>query len=237
MIINKIFNGISDEEVHSEFLKFGKGIFKNKYMISAKKQKDLWNIKTGAEFANSLVRIMAEKIGINKIMINGVIVSTLKLKEEPEFFKILANCEVKQFMGIKQFKINQELSGKEIIELMNKFPRAFFALTFKTSDSELKVKPKAPKSAKPSTSAEKEVKIDFCSLKTSNKEIVKELFFDIGDFNEIRISHTLKIDDIIYPKNEKDPIKVRELSQRKGILVREIEIDGQKKVVEKAFLA
>jgi len=237
MIIKKIFDGECDEEVHNEFLKFGRGIFKNKYLISAKKQKDSWNIKTGPEFANSLVRIMAEKLGNSKTQITGVIVSTLKLKEEPEFSKILTNCEVKQFMGIKQFKISQELSGNELTELLNKFPRAFFALSFKTSDSELKIKPKAPKSAKPSTATDKEPKIDFCSLKTTDKAITKELFFDVGDFKEIRINHTLKIDDIIYPKNEKDPIKVRELSKRKGILIRNIEADSKKTSSEKEFLA
>ena len=45
MIIKKIFNGILDEAVHSDFLKFGKGEFKDKYLISGKKQADKWTIR------------------------------------------------------------------------------------------------------------------------------------------------------------------------------------------------
>jgi hypothetical protein len=41
--------------------------------------------------------------------------------------------------------------------------RGLFCSDFSLPDYELKIKPKAPKSAKPSTSGEKEAKADFCS--------------------------------------------------------------------------
>ena len=40
MIIKKIFDGQPDEEVHSDFLKFGKGEYRNKFLVEAKRQKD-----------------------------------------------------------------------------------------------------------------------------------------------------------------------------------------------------
>ena len=55
-VLKKIFSEQSDEEVHNEFIKFGKGVFENRYLLEAKKQKDKWAIKTSAEFSNFLVR-------------------------------------------------------------------------------------------------------------------------------------------------------------------------------------
>lgn len=234
--IRKIFSGQIDEEVHSEFVKFGKGVFENKYLIEAKKRKDKWSIKTGAEFANYLVRKCLEGIS-GKVKATGVIVSTFNIRDGMGGFVFSPEEEVKQFMGIKQLKVDSEIEVQRIMEVMNKFPRAFFALSFAHYGNELKIKPKAPKSAKPPTKSESEPKINFCSLKTDNKEIIDDLFFDYPDFNEILIKHTLKIDEIILPKNEKEPIKMRELSKRKGIVKRIVKVDGSEKVSEKGFEA
>ena len=58
-------------------------------------------------------------------------------------------------------------------------------LLFKTNNSELKIKGKAPKSGKPGKKGDDEApKADFCSLKTSDREIMKDLFFDLHDFSE-----------------------------------------------------
>jgi len=222
MFIKDIFEKGESEELHNEFLKYGRGMFKDKYMIAAKKQKEIYSIKTSSEFANTLVKICLAEVK-DKINMTGVIVATFDITKEAKF----PITGMKQFMGIKQFSVNAEINKKDLLEFIAKFPRVFYALSFKTEGSELKIKAKAPKSAKPSTS-DKEVKIDFCSLKTTNKEIIKELFFDLTDFNELRVSHTVNISNIIYPKDEKDPIKVRENSIREGKITRIIEQDSKK---------
>ena len=164
-------------------------------------------------------------------------VSTFDIKKDIKF----EISKQKQFMGVKQVGIDSEVLATDIIDLMNKYPRVFFALSFSTPDFELKIKAKAPKSAKPSTKTpDGGKKADFCSLKTTDRDILGELFFDLQNFQnfkEIKIRHTLKIQDIIYPKGEKDPIQVREKSKRKGILVRSIDIDGNKQVKEASFEA
>lgn len=231
-VLKKIFSGKSDEEVHSDFLKFGRGEFKNKYLIEAKKQKDKWSIKTGPEFANFLVRRCLEESS-GKIAIKGVIVATFDISKDAGF----ETNGIKQFMGVKQVIVNSEIEPGKVISLMNRYPRAFFALSFATSQSELKIKPKAPKGAKPSAKGEKEPKAGFCSLKTSDRKTVDELFFDFPDFKEIRINHTLKINEIIIPKNESDPVRMRENSKRKGIIERKIVVDGSEKVKEQPFEA
>lgn len=230
--IRKIFSEKVDEEVHREFVKFSKGIFENRYLIEAKKQKDRWSIKTGAEFANYFVRKCLEKVS-GKVSVKGVIVATFDIVKDAGF-EIKG---IKQFMGIKQAVVDGEIEAGKIISLMNRQPKAFYALSFSTSDGELKIKPKAPKSAKPSTKGEGEIKIDFCSLKTSDKKIVDDLLFDFPNFEEIQIRHTLMINEIILPKNEKDPVKMRELSKRKGVVKRIARIDDAEKVSEKEFEA
>jgi hypothetical protein len=230
MFIRDIFMGkYNEEEVHNEFIKFSRGEFKSKYLITGKKAADKWVIKTGPEFVNAVVKLCLDKAP-EKVRMTGVIVSTTKI--DAPFI-----LGMKQFMGIKQHKVDGEIDKKDIIDMIRNNPRVFYALSFSTPSCELKVKAKAPKSAKPSTSG-KEPAADFCSLKTTDKDIVDELFFDDPGFNEISINHTVKITDTIYPKEfmKMKPEEVREQSKRKGILVRNLEVDGKKKVSEAHFL-
>jgi hypothetical protein len=110
-------------------------------------------------------------------------------------------------------------------------------LTFSTPNSELKVKAKAPKSAKPSSGGDKEPAAEFLSVKTTNKEIADDLLFGIGEFKEVTIKHTLNIKEIEIPKNEKDPLKMRENAIRKGTIKRIMKIDGNQSEKEVAFEA
>ena len=227
--MKRIFSGNGDNDIHNEFIKFSRGVFENRYLIEGKKQKDKWNIKTGNEFANFLVRKCLEKIN-GEINIGGIIVYTGSLGDS----KIPIE-KMKQFMGIKQYVIHTTAKAPDIIELMNKYPKAFYALSFKFDDSELKIKAKVPKSAKPSNKGEKEVKADFCSLKTSDKSIIDDLFFDFPNFNEIKVRHILQITEVIIPKSIDDPVKMRELSKRKGKIIRETNVDGRIEKKETEF--
>jgi len=230
-ILNQIFSGKVDETGHVEFIKYGKGRFINKYLISAKKQKDRWAIKTGSEFANFLVRKCLEKVS-KDIKVKGVIVATFDVASEAGF----PIERIKQFMGIKQAVINTEVSPKRIISLMDKFPKAFFALSFSTDICDLKIKAKAPKSAKPAAGGEKPPAPDFCSLKTTDKSIAEDLFFDIPEFKQVEIRHEILINRILLPKSESDPAKMRELAKKEGKIVRKATVDGKEKVSEKEFL-
>ncbi len=231
MIIKKVFNKEFDEEVHSDFLKFGKGEFQDKYLIESKKQKDKWVIKTGPEWANHLVKRVLQNVS-GTIKISGVIVSTLEME-------IPFSDGKKQFMGIKQYKVNTEVDSQEILSMMGKYPRAFFALTFSVNGHDLKIKPKAPKSAKPAAGGDKGAKAEFCSLKTSDVSIVKDIFFDFPEFKEISIRHTIKVDSMVYPEGFQimKPEELRLKCKRKGIVVRNVLIDGRNEVREAEFEA
>jgi hypothetical protein len=233
MFIKKIFEDSVDLSVHLQFQKFSKGNFKNRAMIKASNSKGKYSISTTAEYANEFVRTLAEKIMNNKIHVSGAVITTLDLTGKLDF------KDKKQFMGVKQYIMDSDLSGNEILDLCNTFPLAFMALSFKFGNYELKIKAKAPKSAKPSTKGESTPKIDFCKLITTDKNLIKNLLFDINldSFKKVEITHEFVINDLILPKNETDFAKIREMAKRKGKIIRKINLDGKEIVKEKEFEA
>lgn len=219
--IKKIFDKKSDDLVHAQFQKFSKGEFINRALIRVKNSKGKYSIVTSAEFANGLVRLVAEKLGSGKTNVTGAIVSTSDLKEKLDF------KEIKQFQGVKRYLIDKEMSGEEIIQLLEEFPKTFFALTFNADEkTKLKIKPKAPTSGKPGK-AKEGPKADFCTLKTIDKEIAQDFIFEKSDFKLAEINHTYFVEQIIPPKGEKDYSKIREMAKRKGKIVRKAIIDEQ----------
>ncbi|MFA6023222.1 MAG: hypothetical protein WC781_03985 [Candidatus Pacearchaeota archaeon] len=219
--IKKIFEGRVDNSVHIQFQKFSRGEFRDRAMINASKSKDKYSIATTYEYAVEFVRSVAEKIlAGQKVKVTGVVVSTRDLKGELNFKSI------KQFMGIKQYILDDLMSKEDILKLCDKFPNSFLGLSFSVGDTELKIKPKAPKSAKPSTS-DKGPSVDFCKLKTNDLNLVKSILFDVEDFKKVQISHEFLITDIEIPKNESDPAKMREMAIRKGKIVRHLNLDGK----------
>ena len=232
MIVKNIFEGVSDNEMHVNFLKFGRGEYENRYLIEGKKQAKKWAVKTSAEYANFLVRRCLEKIN-GRVEIKGVIISTSDLKDKIDF----EIKKVSNFQGVKKNIIDTEIEPSQVLELIDKYPKVFFALSFSGEDFVLKIKPKAPKSGKPGKDNEKPV-VDFCSLKTNDKSIIDELFFDIDNFKEVFINHTINVTDIIYPNNmgELKPTEIRELSKRKGVIKRVADVDGAEKISEAEFV-
>ena len=229
--IKKIFENEVDEKVHVQFQKFSKGEFRNKAVIKAKRTKEKYTINTTYEFANEIVKIVAEKLADSKTKVTGVIISTQDLSGELEF------KNKKQFQGVKKYIIEQEMSGNEISDILKKFPKAFFALSFKSDDTEIKIKPKMPKSGKPSKKAGEIPKPDFCKLMTTDEKLGKSFVFEKPDFKEAEISHDFIIKELILPKGENDYSKIREMAKRKGAIIRKANIDGKKTTSEKEFEA
>jgi hypothetical protein len=233
--IKKIFDGQIDDSVHLQFQKFSKGEFRNRAMIRVKNRGGKSTINTSAEFANELVRVMAEKLGEQKAQITGAIVSTSDLTGELDF------KEKKQFQGVKKYLIENEMSGTEILSLLDKLPKTFFALTFNVGEEKLKIMPKAPKSGKPTPDEKAKNKMaNFCKLVTFDKEITKSFIFEDFEFKDAEINHTFMIDEVIIPDElaqEKDFSNVRELAKKKGKIIRNAVIDEQVFTEEKEFVA
>lgn len=228
--IQKLCSGKTDELAHLQFEKYSRGLFKNKAIVVGKYSKGNYSFATTSEYASEFVRACAEELGNNKTKVEGVIISTKTLPENIKY------GDISQFMGVKKYSISGEMSGNEIISICDAVPRAFIALSFSSGKSELKVKPKAPKSAKPGTDSD-DVKVDFCKLKTTNPEFAKKLFFEVSEFKTAEARHDFNILDIEVPKDEKDPVKMREKAIRKGKIVRKLTVDGKENVKDYSFTA
>ncbi|MCL5018395.1 MAG: hypothetical protein M1416_01355 [Candidatus Pacearchaeota archaeon] len=232
--IKKIFDGKIDENVHSQFQKFSRGEFRDRAIVKVKKSGGKYTIYTTAEFANEFVQMIAEKVGSEKIKITGSIIGTNDLKGELDFKKI------SQFQGVKNYSIEQDMSGEEIIHLLKKFPKNFFALSFDSGKGDvLKIKAKAPKSAKPKNKDEAP-NPDNCKLVTTDEHIGKSFVWEKPGFKEALIAHDFIIEEIVIPnelKSEKDFAVVREKSLRKGRIIRRAVIDGEESKKEVEFAA
>lgn len=235
--IKKIADKNTDEMVHLQFQKFSKGEFRDRAVIKAKAQSGgMYTIWTGAEFANELVKAVAEKLGSESAKVTGAIVSTSDLKDKIDF------KDIKQFQGVKRYLIDKEMTGDEIVSLLNEFPKTFFALSFATDkdDTKLKIKPKAPKSGKPGKGDKEGPKADFCVLKTKDAVLAKSFVFEKPDFKEAQIKHTFFVTDLVISdelKKSGDFAKMREEAMRKGKVIREAVIDEQDVKTELDFEA
>jgi len=199
-------------------------------LLMPKNLNPIYTIFTTAEFANGLVRMAAEKLGNNRTMVKGAILSTSDLKEQ------LQPDEVKQFQGVKRYLIEKEMSGEEILKLLDEFQKAFFALSFSYGDTVLKIKPKAPKSGKPGKKGERP-KANFCKIITTDEFIGKDFVFEAENWKKAEITHHFFIDELIKPEGETDFARIREFAKRKGRVVREAFIDEKTITSEKEFIA
>ena len=169
--IRKLCFGETDNLTHLQFEKYSRGLFVDKAIVQAKFSKEIYSFVTTSEYAGDFVRACAEELGPIKTKVEGVIISTKVLPLN------IQHHSISQFMGVKKYSISGEYTGDEIISICNSVPRAFVALSFSTGKSELKIKPKAPKSAKPGNESKDGPKEDFGKLKKTNPEFARKVLF------------------------------------------------------------
>ncbi|MFA4953653.1 MAG: hypothetical protein WC584_05500 [Candidatus Pacearchaeota archaeon] len=226
--IKKIFNNKIDDSVHRQFVRFGKGIYKNRAIIKFQKGKEI-KISSTFEYVSDFVELIAE---ISDAKFTGLILSKNGLKE---FFasKNKETLETKK-AGMYVNNIN-EIESKIIKELKDK--TYYFLLDAKADGIEFKCKKKLPKPGKSEGKADDK----FCVLKADLKywSKIKENFFpDVPENAKKCIAkHSFDIKNIIAPEGEKDYEKIRVLSKRAGKLKRILEIDKKEEFRECEFEA
>lgn len=231
--MKKIFDDEVDESVHSQFQKFSRGEFKGRAMVRVKNSSGRFSVSTGPEYAKDLIMAFAEKLGDGRTMVTGALISALDL----DGFEYK---EKKSAIGVRKYIIESEMSGNEILDLCEKVDKAFFGLSFKVGEDNLKIKMKSSKGASSSKKEGEKVKIDFCKFKTSDKSIVNELIFGVSEFKNVEISHDYIIEDIVVSDELKascgnDFALIRGKALRKGRVIRRTNVDGREIVREKEF--
>ena len=230
--IRKISEKKTDSFVKRQFTRYGKGVYENKALLQITKGSSAYSINTSFEFAGEFAYELAETIN-GKVKVTGGIITTQKNIADEIDFELAG---MKQFAGVKTFLIDTELSKNQIQGLFDKFSSAMILLSFSTDKGTLKTKVKNPKSSKGGNKDEEEPKADFCSFKTKDEKIVKDLAFDVNkDYKRVFIKHTFEINDLEIPKEYlNDFVKARLYAIRKGKLIRQVNIDGEQ--VKKEYI-
>jgi len=227
--IKKIFDEESDDSVHKHFIKFGKGEYRGKFVLNLRKTKKI-KIKTSFEFANDLVRFCS-KLGDCKV--SGIVLSKKDISNFLSEKNIEGDSEKKKGgLFYKNDILDQKLSKEQLADLEKE--SYFTLLDLEAEEFQLKIKKKLPKPGK----SEKKIDDKFCQLEIDDKfysKIKEDFFWDIPESKKVKISHTLDIKEIIYPKDEDDYAKIREMAKRKGKIIRKIIINDEEILSEKDF--
>ncbi|MBX4196879.1 hypothetical protein KW805_04800 [Candidatus Pacearchaeota archaeon] len=202
--IKKVLEGKGDDDSHRYFVRFGKGDYARRFLISMTKGSKI-KVKASFELANDLVRFVRD---IGNVKFSG---------------KVLSKDKVEGIEGRKKAGVFvYEVSDSSLHEFHSAY---YYLVDANNGDIVLKIKKSLPKPGK------NEEKIDdkFCSLEVPEKhwhDLKQAFFWDAPEGKKISIAHELKIRDIVFPRDEKDPVKIREKAKRKGTLVRAITVDG-----------
>lgn len=204
--LKKVIEGRGDSDTHRYFSRFGKGKYNRRFLLSFDRGKKI-KVRASFELANDFVHFVNELKDIN---FSGKILSKEKIPGK----------DGRKKAGVFLYEINEE----KIDDLGNVY---FKLLNVNDSEIILKIKGSLPKPGK------NEEKIDnkFCAMDLDLKfwPVVKQAFFwDVPECKKAVIEHDLIITDIVLPKDESDQIKIRELSKRKGRIVRRINFDDKK---------
>ena len=125
--------------------------------------------------------------------------------------------------SLYNIKVDFEINLKE---LLDRFKECNLFLTIREEDFYIRTKTILPK-------PNKEFGNDFSVIEIYNKELrkkfLKRYLFDIKEFNklkEINVTHNIKIDEIILPKDTSNFEEVRKKALRKGEITRSIRINN-----------
>lgn len=227
--IRKIFQGEIDEAVHSQFVRFGKGRFESKAVISARCNGKI-NLSTTFEFANDLVLFAAELA--EKLSVSGIILSK---QSNADLEGLLGKPEKKK--NLFSFSVAKELSLGELEKIAK--AAYYMLLDCNAPGISLRIKKKLPRPKQQRGTKPPKIDDKFCVLELDKKfqqQLINEFLFDIkGGFKKVRIDHCYVIDDIIIPKDERDFALVRLLAKRKGKVIRHAIVDGKEISSEKSF--
>ncbi len=219
--VKKLVEKKIDDKVHKQFIRFGKGEYHGRFLLSLRKAKMI-KTKTSFEFANDLVLLVS---GFGNCMVSGIALSKNNISDVMSKNNIEGNSETKKGGLYYENDIpNQKMTGEQLRILEE---NSYFSLLDVEGEGfKLKIKKKLPKPGK----SEDKIDDKFCQLEADEKfysKLKEDLFWDVPDAKKISVKHSVIVSGIISPEGEKDFAKIREIAKRKGKIIRIIDIDGK----------
>jgi len=218
--IKKIFQNRVDKEVHDKFVRFGRGRYEGRAILSLHKSSKV-KLKGSFEFANDFVNLVSE---LGEFSFSGVVLSKDKLELENE----------KKKAGVYSYEVSG-LTSEKIKELRNKV--YYFLLNVDSPELKLKIKKRLPK---PGKSGAGKIDEKFCQLEADLKhyEKIRQAFFwDVPECKKCKVEHIYEITGLIIPEGEKDFEELRLKTKRKGKIIRKLAVDKKENIMEMKFEA
>ena len=219
--IEKIFADKVDDAVHSQFVRFSKGVFDNKAIINISRNGRI-KISSTYELANDLI-LFAASLAKN-LKIPGLVLSK----------KEISGLSGKIKKNLFAYNLDQEISSEKVMEIAEN--SYFMLLDCSAEGIELKMKKKLPK---PSSKSADKVNDKFCSMILDIKfwpAVKAEFLLNLPEGKKYRTINKYEIKEILLPKSEKDFEKIRVMAKKKGKITRKIEIDEKQIIQEKEFV-
>lgn len=229
--IKKIWNKTSDEFVHSQFTRFGKGEFKGRAALTLRKA-DKIKIGGSFELVNDFADLCCEfeqRLKFSGIILSKEDISDLLRKNNIES----VSEEKKGGLFYKNTVSLQEINSSNLLEIIK---NSYYCLIdIEGKDFTFKSKKNLPK---PGKSGDLKIDDKFCLLEADLKYwlLIKNAFV-LPECKKASISHTYVITELVFPKGEKDFARIRELAKRKGKIIRKLEVDKKESSEEMEFEA
>lgn len=226
--IKDIFEDTPTQHSHDKFIRYSKGVFVGP-LINIKFTKTNVKISASFHFVDELLVLATKVLGNKDIFVKGSIVWNEDLSPKLATFGIKYS-KVSKSRGIYKYQLENEVRFKDFIDSMRNYN---ILLTMKTDEVSVSTKSSFPK-------PNKEFGADFCKAifpKSMAKEILAEFCFDVKEKapKDVRITHTLEVNDIILPKDAPNFEVARREAKRVGLIKREVTVDGKQTLTEKEF--
>lgn len=207
--VNNILHEKKGEREHLQFVRFSKGKFDGRAALNLQKS-DKIKFRGGFEYANDFVFLVSELGNFN---FSGIIMSREDL-----------GIPGRKKAGLFIYEVSN-FNSEKIKEIKDKIYCAL--LDVESPDLNLKMKKKLPK---PGKSGDLKIDDKFCVLESNLKHWnkIKE-FFNLPEAKKVQIKYSFIIDEIILPKGETNPEKMRLNAKRKGKIEKIILIDKEEK--------
>lgn len=223
--IEKIIKNRVDGGVHSQFTRFGKGRYEGRACLNLHITNKI-KISGSFEYANDFVELIAE-LGAR---FSGIIFSKQDLDED--FVKNGIQAEESKKKDLFVY-IVEDVPSNIIKEIKDKI--YYMLLDGEGEGISYKSKKKLPK---PGKSGEAKIDDKFCKLEADLKYKARILqWAGLPECKKCKMNYVFEINEIILPKGEKDPEKLRLNSKRKGKIIRRGEMNKKEILQEFEFEA
>ncbi len=211
-------------------VKYGRGTFKGPSAVATLRGRTLY-LSSDFGYENLLGWLFARFTPDEKYKVAGKILCYEDATKKLETLGL--PLQGKRVKGVFEYQVKEELDKDTLVKLyeLAMKPVFFVFIDARSSEGQLKTKKKFPQPTLEKTT------IDFCKVRVplSNKlldTLAKELIPDFEvkfPFKKLLLKNTFKIEEIVLPENKEGltPRQLRLLSKRKGVLIREVEVDGK----------